>query len=72
MSNDRVKVTGSYCIVKLIIGGRDAPDSGLILHGEKQCYDLAEELIRAGERISEHRRKPLQPASNGRNGSAKR
>lgn len=72
MSQDRVKVAGSYCIVKLIVGGRDAPDSGLILHGEKQCYDLAEELIRAGERISKHRKEPMAPPYNGRNGSAKK
>lgn len=72
MSHERVKVTGSYCIVKLIVGGRGMPDSGLILHGEKQCYDLAEELIRAGERISEYRRRPIEPATHGRNGSAKK
>ena len=58
---DRVKVVGTNCIVKLIAGGKDGVGTGLILHGEEQCYDLAEALIAAGDLIAENRKGPMPP-----------
>ena len=50
----RVMVKGNVAIVKLISGGPGDGDGGLILHGADQCYELAERLVEAGDRIREN------------------
>jgi hypothetical protein len=47
----RVMVKGNVAIVKLISGGPGDADGGLILQGADQCYELAERLVEAGDRI---------------------
>jgi hypothetical protein len=52
---DRIVIVGSSAILKLIAGTKDGPSSGLILHGAEQCFELAELLIQAGERIGDNK-----------------
>lgn len=59
MGDERIKVLGTSCIIKLIAGSTDGMGAGLILHGEDQCYDLAEQLINAGDRIAYNRKGPI-------------
>lgn len=70
---DRVMVVGTSCVVKLIAGGKDGIGTGLILRGEWQCYDLAAELVAAGDKIVENREGPIppDPISNGGRGKQK-
>ena len=51
---DRVKVMGNIAIVKVISGRPGDADTGLILHGANQCFQLAEVLIEAGQRIKDN------------------
>ena len=48
---DRLKVMGNIAILKLLSGRPGDADTGLILHGADQCYELAEVLIEAGDKI---------------------
>lgn len=51
---DRIKVMGNIAILKVITGRPGDADTGLILHGADQCFNLAEALIEAGQRIKEN------------------
>lgn len=48
---DRIKVMGNIAVLKVITGRPGDADTGLILHGADQCFQLAEALIEAGQYI---------------------
>lgn len=63
---DRVMVMGNTAILKVISGRPGDADTGLILRGSNQCFELAEILIEAGERIQEYEKLPLENIERSR------
>jgi len=58
----RVRVFGTNALVILISGTQGNADTGLFLHGPEQCFDLADALIAAGERIIKNEKNtPVPP-----------
>lgn len=51
---DRLKVMGNIAVLKLITGRPGDADTGLILHGANACYELAEALVQAGDKIKDN------------------
>lgn len=50
----RVRVFGTSAILPLLSGAKGEADAGLIMHGAMECFELAERLIDAGNRIIEN------------------
>jgi hypothetical protein len=61
----RVRVFGSTAVLPLITGGKGQADAGLILNGAMECFELAEQLISAGEKIVENERCPEKKTGPG-------
>lgn len=57
---ERVRVVGNRAILTVITGRPGDADTGLILHGSKQCFELAEILIEAAEQIDENEKNLLR------------
>ena len=51
---NRLRVAGNMAVLRLISGGTNDASSGLILHGADQCFELANALIEAGDKIVEN------------------
>ena len=52
----RVRVFGSTAILPLIAGTKGEADTGLIMNGAMECFELAERLIEAGNKIIDNER----------------
>lgn len=46
-----VRVFGSTAVLPLIAGAKGEADTGLIMNGAMECFELAERLIDAGNAI---------------------
>lgn len=56
---------GTNALLTLITGRQGDADAGLVLHGSMQCFDLAEALLDAGDRIADIELATKVPADPG-------
>ena len=69
---NRIRVFGTNALLTLITGHKGDADAGLVLHGSMQCFDLAEAILEAGNRIAEAERTAKIPSDPGFYSSRKR
>lgn len=62
---NRIRVFGTNALLTLITGRKGDADAGLVLHGSMQCFDLAEAILEAGNRIAEVERTAKIPPDPG-------
>jgi hypothetical protein len=68
----RIRVWDSTAILSVVSGVPGGASAGLILNGAEACFNLAEELIDAGNKIIENEKKPGRSTKQAPYGRRKR